>query len=80
MMTWIDEQIAFARSADMQAAERRRMLVQLAVGARPMPPRFYGPVLAQLGRQLARWGAGIEARYSPPIVPLAVGPCEGCPQ
>ncbi|MFN8501674.1 hypothetical protein [Kouleothrix sp.] len=78
MPDWIDEQIAYARRDDLQRYERQLALGRSVATARGRRPRFYGPLLARLGRHLAAWGAGLEARYSPPAEPpIAIDPCGG---
>lgn len=76
MQSWIDEQIAQQRYGDMLRTEQLRQLVSVAVGARPQPPRFYGPWLAGFGRRLAIWGCWLELRYT--TITVSGGRVRGC--
>jgi hypothetical protein len=80
MNHWINEQIARERYIDMVHEERQRHLVALVVAARRRAARsrlgasrrnarFYGLLLARLGRRMAAWGCGLEARYGPIVEP-----------
>lgn len=65
MLNWNHEQYAAERYKDMHRAAANAALVAAAQAAQPKQPRFYAPLLAQLGRRLVRWGSGLEARYTP---------------
>ena len=43
-------------------AERLRR-VHAVLASRPHKPPFFAPALAAMGRQLARWGTRLHARY-----------------
>lgn len=67
MPNWIDEQVAYARYADLRRREQQLALSAAMIGGWQRAPRFYGPVLARFGHQLALWGVSLEQRYSPPL-------------
>lgn len=72
MPTWVDEQIARQRYDDIVQAEQRWLVIRDLVAAQPQPPRFYGPLLAGLGRRLVIWGFRLEERYSAMVEPSIV--------
>ena len=72
MPTWVDEQNARQRYADIVCAEQHRLAIKQLEAALPQPPRFYGPLLAGLGRRLVVWGFRLEERYSAIVDPSIV--------
>jgi len=77
MPNWVDEQIARQRFDDLVREEQLHRLAVLASALQSRPPRFYGPLLASLGRRLVVWGGRLEARYSAMVEPPIV--CNGEP-
>lgn len=67
MPNWIDEQVAYARYADLRLSEQRLALSRTTTPAWRRSPRLYGRVLARVGHRLAIWGVRLEERYSPPL-------------
>jgi hypothetical protein len=82
MPSWIDEQIARQRAEDMVREQRLRAAAGWAQLAWLPTPRFYGPLLAGLGRRLVVWGVRLEARYSAIAEPAIISgngkPISGC--
>ena len=83
MPNWVDEQIARQRFEDLVREEQLHRLAIAALALQPSRrPRFYGPLLAGLGRRLVLWGGRLEARYSAMVEPAIVArngePISGC--
>ena len=81
MPNWVDEQFMRQRFDDLVREEQLYRLNAAASAMQPPRPRFYGRVLAALGRRLVIWGGRLEARYSamiePPIVTVNGKPISG---
>lgn len=75
MPTWIDEQAALARHDDMRRRAAQLANARIVIAARGPTVRFYAPVLARLGRQLAIWGLSLERRYHPVLEPSIACNC-----
>jgi hypothetical protein len=82
MLNWVDEQIARQHMEDLVREEQLHRLAISALALQSRPPRFYGPLLAGLGRRLVVWGGQLESRYSAMVEPTIVAcggePISGC--
>jgi hypothetical protein len=63
MPNWIDEQVQKQRFEDMARTAQRDRLANQALAVHLQQLRFYGPILARLGRWLEAYGYRLQARY-----------------
>ena len=65
MWQWNNDWLVQERQKDLLREVERQHLLHTLLAQRQPTPRYYGPILVWLGRQLIVWGSQIQERYTP---------------
>jgi|FLYK01.1.fsa_nt_gi hypothetical protein len=61
---------AHQRAKELRQDREKQRIIQEALAARGKREPIYAPVLAEIGRQLAEWGAQLQERYDHTEAPV----------